>query len=61
MILFGRGMRDDLDDDDAAVLVEDMRRSIKEEWAVSFSGKREAEVRDSTKGHGGTRKGAWKV
>ncbi|KAK7903407.1 hypothetical protein LTR67_001427 [Exophiala xenobiotica] len=61
MILFGRGMRDDLDDDDAAVLVEDMRRCIKEEWAESFNGKRGAEVSDSTKGHGGTRKGAWKV
>jgi hypothetical protein len=54
-------MRDDLDDDDAAVLVEDMRRCIKEEWAESFNGKRGAEVSDSTKGHGGTRKGAWKV
>ncbi|KAK5194499.1 hypothetical protein LTR99_003000 [Exophiala xenobiotica] len=61
MILFGRGMRDDLDDDDAAVLVEDMRQCIKKEWAVSFSVKGEAEVSDSFKGHGGTRKGAWKV
>ncbi|KIW85746.1 hypothetical protein Z517_01138 [Fonsecaea pedrosoi CBS 271.37] len=41
-ILFGRGMREDLDYDDAAVLVEDMRAAIREEWERTF-GAREGE------------------
>lgn len=34
--MFGRGMRDDLDWEDAAVLVGNMRRAVQEEWEVSF-------------------------
>ncbi|KIW12964.1 hypothetical protein PV08_08151 [Exophiala spinifera] len=62
-ILFGRGMRDDLDYDDAAVLVEDMRRCIREEWEASSAGKREAKVEQdkSSVGNPEQRKGAWKV
>ncbi|KIX04974.1 uncharacterized protein Z518_05846 [Rhinocladiella mackenziei CBS 650.93] len=64
-ILFGRGMRDDLDYEDAAVLVEDMREAVREEWMGRIS--TEVDVRDGeesvapgTNG-GGKRKGAWKV
>ncbi|KIW95207.1 uncharacterized protein Z519_03791 [Cladophialophora bantiana CBS 173.52] len=42
-ILFGRGMREDLDYDDAAVLVESMRAAIREEWDRSF-GREEGSV-----------------
>ncbi|EXJ68247.1 uncharacterized protein A1O5_08862 [Cladophialophora psammophila CBS 110553] len=46
-ILFGRGMREDLDYDDAAVLVESMRAAIREELARSF-GKGEGSVSAET-------------
>ncbi|KIX94377.1 uncharacterized protein Z520_09763 [Fonsecaea multimorphosa CBS 102226] len=59
-ILFGRGMREDLDYDDAALLVEDMRAAIREEWEKSLGTSREergraanAETVEGTSGSGG--------
>ncbi|OQU96665.1 HIT domain-containing protein [Cladophialophora immunda] len=76
-ILFGRGMREDLDYDDAAVLVEDMRAAIREEWEKSFGreeGRATAETVTGTRssvvagsqaggdgGDGNGRRLAWKV
>ncbi|KAI1616825.1 hit-like protein [Exophiala viscosa] len=52
MILFGRGMRSDLDDEEAAALVEDMRRCIREDWTSTFG---EDAASNASK------RGAWKV
>lgn len=62
-ILFGRGMRDDLDYEDAAVLVEDMRRCIREEWEASSAGKQEAGVDRGNRSQATPepRKSVWKV
>ncbi|OAP60760.1 hypothetical protein AYL99_05762 [Fonsecaea erecta] len=60
-ILFGRGMREDLDYDDAAVLVEDMRAAIKEEWTKTFGreeGRANAETVNGTRSAGGVPGGA---
>ena len=67
-------MRDDLDDEDAAVLIRDMRAAVKEEWEASFrklfaaaegsSATRDgadAEGQGSGGDGGGGRRGAWKV
>jgi hypothetical protein len=35
-ILFGRGMREDLDWDEAGELVQEMRKAVKEEWQATF-------------------------
>lgn len=34
--MLGRGMRTDLDYDEAGVLVEEMRRCVQEEWRATF-------------------------
>lgn len=74
-ILFGRGMREDLDYDEAAVLVEAMRAAVREEWQASFgsaedaAGGRGAISTTDTGGAdietveagGSGRRGAWKV
>jgi hypothetical protein len=69
-------VRDDLDWDEAAELVEDMRAAIREEWRISFGkgtqGRPEAAAeKDAQEAdvpgvgaaeHGGVnRRGAWKV
>jgi hypothetical protein len=36
MTLLGRGMRDDLDYDEAAVLIDSMRRCVRWEWEATF-------------------------
>lgn len=70
-ILFGRGMREDLDFDEAADLVEQMRAAVKDEWQASFgtpSGLEGTPAREAgfleTTGNGDGekhRRGAWKV
>ncbi len=70
-ILFGRGMREDLDYDEAAELVEAMRAAVKEEWQATFPapGRTENAIANEAKpsemegsGDGGSgRRGAWKV
>jgi len=70
-ILFGRGMREDLDWDEAAVLVETMRAAVKEEWQRSFpisDGTEDAPARElrgleleNSDDGGNGRRGAWKV
>ncbi|EXJ58845.1 hypothetical protein A1O7_06275 [Cladophialophora yegresii CBS 114405] len=71
-ILFGRGMREDLDYDDASILVDTMRAALKEEWQASFSqstGTADTFTKDpsdpdaelSGNGGGNGRRGAWKV
>ncbi|KAJ9636593.1 hypothetical protein H2204_005193 [Knufia peltigerae] len=62
-VLFGRGPRDDLDYEDSAVLVEDMRRCIREEWERSSAGTREASVDQDQRsmGNSESRKCVWKV
>ncbi len=59
-------MRDDLDYDDAAVLVESMRRAVTAEWKTTFGSTettRSAEVKgdDDFQESGSRRRGAWKV
>ncbi|KAK4934298.1 hypothetical protein LTR10_024391 [Elasticomyces elasticus] len=53
MTLFGRGMRSDLDYDEAAALVEDMRRCIREDWFSTFG--------EDAGGSAASKRGAWKV
>ncbi|OCT51862.1 hypothetical protein CLCR_08820 [Cladophialophora carrionii] len=71
-ILFGRGMREDLDYDDASILVDAMRAALKEEWQASLptpSGagntiaKEPSDLDTELSGNGGGsgRRGAWKV
>ena len=70
-ILFGRGMREDLDYDEAAELVEVMRAAVKEEWQVTFpaTGRTESVIaneartseNEATSDGGSGRRGAWKV
>lgn len=56
-VLYGRGPRQDLDHDDADVLVETIRRCIREDWEVTFGEK--AGVAGN--GHRSDKNGTWKV
>ncbi|KAJ9607963.1 hypothetical protein H2200_008042 [Cladophialophora chaetospira] len=70
-ILFGRGMREDLDWDEATLLAETMRAAVKEDWKTTFPDSVETgdasanESRSSgveSSGDGGySKRGKWKV
>ncbi|KAL2430705.1 hypothetical protein ABEF95_012992 [Exophiala dermatitidis] len=63
-ILFGRGQREDLDYEDAEVLVQRMRRCVREEWEVTFGTGDDTSTSTSTGGQvggGNGKNGTWKV
>ncbi|EHY56066.1 hypothetical protein HRR83_006555 [Exophiala dermatitidis] len=64
-ILFGRGQREDLDYEDAEVLVQSMRRCVREEWEMTFGNDAGNDtgigVADRDGRSGGGKNGTWKV
>ena len=71
-IAFGRGVREDLDYDEASVLVETMRVAVREEWYATFGASRTlhgsaakgstaADAEGSGYRGGNGRRSAWKV
>ncbi|KIV88944.1 hypothetical protein PV10_08570 [Exophiala mesophila] len=60
-ILFGRGMREDLDWDEAEVLVEEMRRMVAEEWRRVGGVVMEGEERAKDARKQQKQRGDWKV
>ncbi|KAL2421689.1 hypothetical protein ABEF95_002274 [Exophiala dermatitidis] len=62
-ILFGRGQREDLDYEDAEVLVQRMRRCVREEWEMTFGDGNDTGTSTGGQvvGGGNGKNGTWKV